>query len=95
MPAENQYLLTDNTEQSQYEFHIDGEIPRIEYRKKNNTIYLVHTEVPIALGGRGIGQAIVEAALKDIESKQLRLVVLCPYVAAYIKRHPDWNRLIG
>lgn len=44
------YGLTDNTEKHQYEFHIEGLVPRIEYIKTNNgEIYLTHTEVPYAL----------------------------------------------
>lgn len=85
------YELIDNTENHQYEFHIGKLVPKIEYIKsKNGEIYLTHTEVPVQLEGKGVGSQLVEKVLKDIERQELRLVPLCPFVAGYIKKHPDW-----
>jgi predicted GNAT family acetyltransferase len=89
------YELIDNKERRQYEFHIEKYTPRIEYIKSSNgEIYLTHTEVPPALNGRGIGSLLVEKSLKDIEDQGLRLVPLCPFVAAYIHKHPEWKRIV-
>ncbi|WP_418696525.1 GNAT family N-acetyltransferase [Bacteroides sp.] len=89
------YELIDNKEQRQYEFHVEEYTPRIEYIKSSNgEIYLTHTEVPSALSGRGIGSLLVEKTLKDIENQGLRLVPLCPFVAAYIHKHPEWKRVV-
>ena len=77
------YELIDNEERHQYEFHIERYVPRIEYIKnKDGVIYLTHTEVPM------------EKVLLDIEKKDLRLVPLCPFVAGYIQKHPDWKRIV-
>lgn len=79
------YELIDNEEKHQYEFHVEGYVPRIEYIKSlNGEIYLTHTEVPAALGGHGIGSQLAEKVLTDIERQGLRLVPLCPFVAGYI-----------
>lgn len=89
------YKLIDNEDRRQYEFHIDGYIAKIEYSKsKNGEIYLTHTEVPAGLEGQGIGSQLVEKVLKDIDRKNLRLIPLCPFVAAYIQKHPEWKRLV-
>ena len=89
------YELIDNEERHQYEFHIERYVPRIEYIKnKDGVIYLTHTEVPMELGGKGIGSQLVEKVLLDIEKKDLRLVPLCPFVAGYIQKHPDWKRIV-
>ena len=89
------YELIDNTENHQYEFHIGKLVPKIEYIKsKNGEIYLTHTEVPVQLEGKGVGSQLVEKVLKDIERQELRLVPLCPFVAGYIKKHPDWRRIV-
>lgn len=89
------YELIDNTENHQYEFHIDKLVPKIEYIKsKNGEIYLTHTEVPVQLEGKGVGSQLVKKVLKDIERQELRLVPLCPFVAGYIKKHPDWRRIV-
>ena len=89
------YGLTDNTEKHQYEFHIEGLVHRIEYIKTNNgEIYLTHTEVPYALERRGVGSQLVKKALQDIEKQNLRLIPLCPFVAKYIQRNPEWKKMV-
>ena len=92
---EADYKLIDNEERHQYEFHVDQYTPKIEYIKSTNgEIYLTHTEVPTQLGSKGIGSQLVEKALKDIEKQGLRLVPLCPFVAGYIHKHPEWKRIV-
>ena len=91
---ESQYNLIDNAEAGQYEFHIDGLIAKIEYKKKDDKIYLVHTEVPKELGGRGIASALAKQVLEDIEKNGFVLVPRCPFVVSYIKRHPEWGKLV-
>ena len=89
------YKLIDNVALHQYEFRIGDLIPRIEYIKtKNGEIYLTHTEVPSALEGKGVGSSLVRLALEDIERQQLRLVPLCPFIAGYVQKHPEWKRLV-
>lgn len=86
--------LIDNSEAKQYEIHVDGLVPRIEYIKAKDKIYLTHTEVPRGLEGKGIGTSLVKAVLEDIKKKDLTLVPMCPFVAMYIKRHPEWKKLV-
>lgn len=89
------YELTNNKKQHQYEFHIDGYIPRIEYiLSKNGEIHLTHTEVPVGLEGKGIGSQLVEKTLADIKERGLQVVPLCPFVVAYIQRHPEWKQIV-
>lgn len=89
------YTLIDNEEKKQYEFHVGEYIPKIEYIKTaTGEIYLTHTEVPVALEGQGIGSQLIKKALVDIEEKGLRLVPLCPFVAGYIQKHPEWRRIV-
>lgn len=89
------YELIDRVERKQYEFHIEGFTPKIEYLKsKNGEIYLTHTEVPSPLEGKGIGSSLVEAVLHDVERQGLRVVPLCPFVAGYIQKNPEWKKLV-
>ena len=82
------YELIDNEERHQYEFHIGKYVPKIEYIKtKNGEIYLTHPEV-------SVGSQLAEKVLKDIEKQELRLVPLCPFIAGYIQKHPDWRRIV-
>ena len=88
------YQLIDNKEAKQYEFRIDGLVPRIEYIKAPGKIFLTHTEVPKELEGKGIGSAIIKAALEDIKAKGLILIPLCVFVAGYIKKYPEWREQV-
>ncbi len=88
------YQLIENEAAKQYEFHIDGFIPRIEYIKAAGKIFLTHTEVPIELEGKGIGSALIKQVLEEIDKQDLVMIPTCPFVAAYIKRHPEWKRLV-
>ena len=87
-------ILNDNEEARQYETYINGLIPRIEYIKVKDKIYLTHTEVPKGLEGKGVGAGLVKAALEDVDRQNLTLIPLCPFVALYIKRHPEWRTLV-
>jgi predicted GNAT family acetyltransferase len=90
-----EYILIDNTDDNQYEFHIEGYIPKIEYIKSvNGEIYLTHTEVPYELEGKGVASQLVQKALKDIKEKGLRLIPLCPFVVGYIRKHPEWKSIV-
>lgn len=88
------YELINNEEQKRYYFDIDGLKPRIEYILTKKKIILTHTEVPKALEGKGVASALVKAVLTDVDERGLVLVPLCPFVAMYIKRHPEWKRLV-
>ena len=88
------YTIFDNTEKKRYEFQLSGPVPFIEYIRTKDKIYLTHTEVPKSLEGQGIGSELVRQALEDVKSKDLTLVPLCPFVALYIKRHPEWKSLV-
>ena len=88
------YHLINNEERKQYELKVDDLTPRIEYIIAQDRIFLTHTEVPKQLEGKGIGSYIVKKVLEDIKENNLTLVPLCPFVALYLKRHPEWKSLV-
>ncbi len=89
------YQVIDNVTDNQYEIHTGDFIPKIKYIKSGGKIFLTHTEVPKQLQGKGIGNLLVKEVLEDINQKGLRLVPLCPFVSAYIRRNPEWNFLVS
>ncbi|NDV81521.1 GNAT family N-acetyltransferase [Bacteroides sp. 51] len=90
------YELINNKQLKQYEFHIEDYVPKIEYIiNHEENVYLTHTEVPYELGGQGVGSQLVEKTLTDIEESNMHVVPLCPFVAAYIRKNPEWKRLIA
>lgn len=61
----------------------------IEYRLRNDRLILVHTEVPPALGGRGLAADLVRAAIDHAAMNALTVVPLCPMARGWLVRHSD------
>jgi len=86
--------LVHDTKRERFEMHVGDELAFIEYKKSPTAIFVMHTEVTPELEGKGAATAIIEKVLDYIEHTNLKLVPLCPLVAAYIKRHPEWNKIV-
>jgi len=85
-----------NEDKKRFELHNDGHIAFIEYiLTKENVMYLTHTEVPKALGGKGIGIQIVEQTLHYLKEHDYKLAPMCPFVAKYLVKNPDWQTLLA
>lgn len=81
--------VVNNLERQEYEVTADGETAFLEYRIHDGMLVLMHTEVPEKLGGRGIGTALAAYAFNDAKAQGLPVKVYCPFVLAYVKRHPE------
>ncbi|MBQ0148503.1 MAG: N-acetyltransferase [Flavobacteriaceae bacterium] len=88
------HQVVKNSDKSRFELEIDGYIAFIDYKQKDQLIKLIHTEVPEELGGRGVAATLVEKTLVYLENNNFTLYPYCPYVYAYIKKHPDWKRIV-
>ena len=66
----------------------------MDYILTADKIYLTHTEVPKELEGKGIGSKLVKEVFDYIESEKLKMIPLCPFVKAYVQRHPEWKKLV-
>jgi predicted GNAT family acetyltransferase len=79
-----------------FELEVDGQIAIIEtILNKDNIMFLTHTEVPPSLEGKGVGSRIVKKALEYIDEHGYTLAPLCPFVAKYLRIHPEWQRLLA
>lgn len=85
--------LVKNEKDQRFEMNIEGNTAIIEYKQYPGKIALLHTEVPPALEGKGAATAIIEKTLGYLEKNNFKLIPLCPLVVAYLKRHPEWNKL--
>jgi len=88
--------VRDNPELQRYEAIIDGELAgSILYRELDGALILVHTEVEEGFEGQGIGSRLIAATLDDIRARGLRMRPFCPFVRAYLERHPEYDDLIA
>jgi uncharacterized protein len=81
--------VTDNQAESRFELAADGQLAELLYRRNGKRLVLIHTEVPAQLEGRGIGGALVEAAVDRAAREGMTLVPLCPFARGWLERHPD------
>jgi uncharacterized protein len=86
--------LNHNREEQTFEMNINGNIALIGYSEDGDTYILEHTEVPEALEGKGIASILVVKTLNYIEAEGKKIIARCPFVVSYLKRHPEWNRLV-
>ena len=89
------FSVIDNTAESEYEVHAEGEVAILTYQRQGKRITFYHTEVPPALEGRGIAGMLARTALEAARADGLEVVPLCPYVAAYIRRHQEYLPLVS
>ncbi|WP_402463163.1 GNAT family N-acetyltransferase [Isoptericola aurantiacus] len=65
------------------------------YRAEDGTVTFTHTEVSPEFEGRGVGSALVAGALQQVRADGDRVVAQCPFVEAYLARHPEYQDLIA
>jgi hypothetical protein len=82
--------ITDNHEALRYEAHLGADLAGyLEYRLANTRRILVHTEVPEAFGGRGIGSELARHALEEARAAGARVTAKGPFVRSWLERHPE------
>ncbi|GAA3111648.1 MULTISPECIES: GNAT family N-acetyltransferase [Nonomuraea] len=87
--------VVDNPAESRFEIRVDGEVAGFaDYRLLPTKIVFLHTEVKPAYEGQGLAAALVAHALRASADTGLKVQPLCPYVAKYIKRHPEFQELL-
>ena len=85
-----------NQEESRFELHVDNNLAKIDFKKgSKGQYYMIHTEVPEALGNRGVGHKLVRESLEWIEKNGVKIVPLCPFVRSYLKENlEDYREII-
>ena len=87
--------VRDNPEAHRYEATIDGVLAGVaEYEPAEGRLVFVHTEVRPEFEGQGVASRLASTALDDVRARGLRATPKCPYIAAYIRRHPEYADLV-
>jgi predicted GNAT family acetyltransferase len=87
--------VVDVPEESRYELRLRGRLIGLAaYRRRNGRIAFTHTEVDESCAARGFGSLLASAALEDARRAGLAVVPLCPFIAGYIERHPEFAQLV-
>lgn len=83
------YTIENNENQQRFEIQIGNEVAFMEYKFYENSIALMHTLAPESLGGKGLASALAAYAFQYATDNQKPVMVYCPFVATYVKRHPE------
>ena len=86
--------VEQDAESSRFAVRADGHLAVLEYQLFKDKIVFTHTEVPRELEGRGVGSSLARTGLEWARAHELRVVPICPFVAAYIARHPEYADLV-
>lgn len=88
--------ITRNDDGSRYEATVDGALAGFaEFALTEHAITFTHTEVDPAFEGQGVGSALARGALDDaIHRGDRRIKVVCPFIRAWVERHPDYQELL-
>jgi predicted GNAT family acetyltransferase len=86
--------IRDNTALHRFELDADGGTALAYYRREPGVIIFTHVEVPYEISGQGIGSRLVRELLDRARAEGLKVVPRCPFVAAYMARHREYDDLV-
>lgn len=93
---EREVHVVDNRAASRYELTIDGvEAGYIDYQLSDNVMLMPYIQIDPAFGGRGFGGRLTQAALDDCRSRGVTVVPACPFIADYVRNHPEYSEPDG
>ena len=87
--------INNNAAQHRFELEVEGHLATAHYERDGNVITFTHTEVPPELGGKGVGSTLVKGALEQVRAEGLKVVAECPFVKAWIGKHPAYADLLA
>jgi predicted GNAT family acetyltransferase len=85
--------VRDNQERSRFELQTPAGTAYSDYSLTGDLLTIKHTEVPVELEGQGIGSRLARGALEQARARGLKVVARCPFVSAYMQRHPEFDDL--
>ncbi len=85
--------VVHNPTESRFETWIDGNLSKLDYIQDEKNFVITHVGVHPSLRGQGVAGRIVEVGLAYARENNLRVVPMCSYAAAFIRRHPEYAEL--
>ena len=85
--------VVHNPAQKRFEMQLGDQIAMVKYILGSSEIIFTHTEVPEEFEGHGVASKIAKVAVEYAKAQGMRIRPLCPYMSAYIKRHPEYQSI--
>jgi predicted GNAT family acetyltransferase len=87
--------VRDNAAESRFELEEQGLVAFADYRRSGDILDLPHVEAPMALRGQGTAGRLMHGLLDIVRERGLKVVPSCPYAAAFIRRHKEYQDLLA
>lgn len=87
--------VVDNPERSRFELEEQGLVAFADYRLHGDRLVIPHVEAPPALRGTGAAGRLMTGMLDMIRERGLKVIPVCPYASAFIRRHPEYQDLVA
>lgn len=81
--------IRDNAEAHRYELVVDGQTAVVTYNLSPPNLMITETLVPEALEGKGIASRLAKHVIADAKARELLILPVCPFFAAYLQKHPE------
>lgn len=89
----NDSAIRHDETRHRFDIEVEGHAAHLEYRLRGEVLVITHTEVPEAIGGRGIAGELVQAAVEYVRDAGLKVAPICSYSADWMDRHPEYASL--
>jgi predicted GNAT family acetyltransferase len=87
--------VTDNQALSRFELDVDGQTAFADYRRGDGRLVIPHVETPVALRGGGVASHLMQGIVDHARAEGLKIVPVCPYAVAWMRRHREYADLLG
>jgi predicted GNAT family acetyltransferase len=87
--------IVDNAGAQRFELKVGDHVAMAYYTLAPGIVTFTHTEVPRELSGQGVGSKLARGALEQVRARGLKVVPKCPFIAAFIRRHPEFAELLA
>ena len=94
MNLTEKYIVTINEPEERFEVELNGDMAYIDYRWYNKKLILLYVFVPIEHRGKGVSNVLIQYALEYAMSKEVKINIYCPYIAKYVRMHPEYANLV-
>lgn len=85
--------IINNKSERCFEVSVNGLLSKLDYLQDEDTFVITHVGVHPDLRGQGMAGKLTQAGLEYAKARSLRVIPMCPYAAAYIRRHPQYAEL--
>ena len=85
--------IIHNAQENRFEAWADGRLSKLDYIQDGRNFVITHVGVDPELRGQGLAGRITQAGLEYAKANSLRVIPMCSYAAAYIRRNPQYAEL--